>query len=155
MTAPLSSTSWMNVLLPDVNVLVYAFRSDAADHTKYRQWLDGVVNGDAYYACSDHVLSGFLRVVTHPRVFANPDPIDAALAFADAVRERPNCVRVAPGPGHWSIFSRLCDEAGAKGNLVPDAYLAALAIESGCEWITTDRDFSRFRGLRWRHPLDD
>jgi len=55
---------------------------------------------------------------------------------------------------HWEIFARLCAEGGVKGNLVPDAYLAALAIESGCEWITTDRDFSRFKGLRWRHPLE-
>jgi uncharacterized protein len=141
------------VLLPDVNVLVYAFRPDAADHTKYREWLDGVVNGQGAYACSDHVLSGFLRVVTHPRVFTKPDSVGDALTFATALREQPNCVRITPGPNHWSIFSRLCREAGAKGNLIPDAYFAAMAIESGCEWATTDRDFSRFRGLRWRHPL--
>ena len=58
-----------------------------------------------------------------------------------------------PGARHWAIFERLCKHAGAKGNLVADAYLAALAIERGCEWVTTDRDFSRFEGLKWRHPL--
>lgn len=73
-----------------------------------------------------------------------------ALAFAAQLREPPNCVPVAPGPRHWEIFRRLCTESGVKGNLVPDAYLAALAIESGCEWVTTDRDFGRFTGLRWR-----
>lgn len=99
------------------------------------------------------MLSGFVRVATHPRVFDPPAPAAAALAFADALRAQPNAVLVAPGPRHWIIFERLCLAAGAKGNLVPDAFLAALAIESGSEWITTDRDFSRFPGLRWRHPL--
>jgi len=75
------------------------------------------------------------------------------LAFADALRSQPNAVIVAPGPRHWEIFDRLCRHVEARGNLVPDAYLAALAIESGSEWITAVRDFSRFPGLRWRHPL--
>ena len=73
--------------------------------------------------------------------------------FAAALRDRSNAVLVAPGPRHWTIFERLCTESGARGNLVPDAYHAALAIESGSEWITTDRDYGRFPGLRWRHPL--
>jgi toxin-antitoxin system PIN domain toxin len=98
-------------------------------------------------------LSGFVRVATHPRIFDPPASTSAALAFADALRSQPNAVLVAPGSRHWEVFGRLCRAAGAKGNLVPDAYLAALAIESGSEWITTDRDFSRFAGLRWRHPL--
>ena len=101
------------------------------------------------------MLSGFVRVVTHPRVFDPPDTVAAALAFANAVRAQPTAVLVAPGERHWEIFERLCVGAGAKGNLVPDAYLAALAIESGSEFVTTDRDFSRFPGLRWRHPLSD
>lgn len=104
---------------------------------------------------ADLVLSGFVRVATHPRVFSPPAPIDEALAFAIALRSQPNAVAVAPGPRHWEIFERLCRTASAKGNLVPDAYLAALAIESGSEWISTDRDFSRFPGLRWRHPLTE
>ena len=76
-----------------------------------------------------------------------------ALTFAEQLRGQPNCVLVSPGTRHWEIFQRLCAEIDARGNMVPDAYLAALAIESGCEWISTDRDFSRFKGLRWRHPL--
>jgi predicted nucleic acid-binding protein len=70
------------------------------------------------------------------------------------LRSRPNCVPVAPGVRHWNIFINLCESVRAKGNLVPDAYFAALAIESGCEWITTDSDYARFSGLRWRHPFD-
>jgi uncharacterized protein len=100
------------------------------------------------------VLSGFARIVTHPRVFVPPSPIDDAFGFTDALREQPNAVVVSPGDRHWEIFRSLCKQVGARGNLVADAYLAALAIETGSEWITTDRDYARFAGLRWRHPLD-
>ncbi len=141
------------MILPDVNLLVYAHREDTENHAAYRDWLGGVVNADQAYGMSDLVLSGFVRVVTHPRVFREPSPIAAALRFANELLGQPHCVPVRPGPRHWGIFSRLCLESGAKGNLVPDAFLAALAVEAGCEWITTDRDFSRFKGLRWRHPL--
>jgi toxin-antitoxin system PIN domain toxin len=102
---------------------------------------------------SDLVLSAFLRIVTHPRIFKVPTAWEDALRFASEVRGQANCVVVIPGDLHWEIFTRLCRAAGVKGNLVPEAYLAALAIESGSEWITTDRDYSRFPGLRWRHPL--
>ena len=134
-------------------MLVYAFRVDAPQHAAYREWLDQLIQSHESYAVSDHVLSGFLRIVTHPRVFHPPAPLDAAMAFAEAVRAQPNAVPVAPGPRHWGIFRELCEAAGARGNLIPDAWLAALAIESGCEFVTTDRDFARFEGLRWRHPL--
>jgi toxin-antitoxin system PIN domain toxin len=99
------------------------------------------------------VLSGFIRVVTHPRVFEAPSSIRTALTFVDAIRYAQHAVLIEPGPRHFDLFARLCVEGAARGNLVADAYLAALAIESGCEWITTDRDFARFPGLRWRHPL--
>lgn len=139
--------------LVDVNVLVYAFREDVPRHAEYRAWLEALVAADEGYAVSDQVLAGFLRIVTHPRVFRPPAPLDTAQAFVAAVREQPNAVPVAPGRRHWEIFHRTCRESGAKGNLIPDAWLAALAIEQGCELITTDRDYARFPGLRWRHPL--
>ena len=141
------------MVLPDVNVLVYAHREDTAQHGACRRWLEGVLNGDEAYGVSELVLSGFLRIVTHPKVFTKPSGMQDALVFTDQLRDRPNCVLIEPGSRHWEIFRRLCTENGVKGNLVPDAYLAALAIESGCEWVTTDRDFSRFTGLRWRHPV--
>ena len=100
-------------------------------------------------------MSGFVRVVTHPRVFVQPSPLRVALGFAQALRSQPRCVPVRPGERHWAIFRELCTNAGAKGNLVPDACHAALAIETGSEWITTDRGLGRFPGLRWRHPLDE
>jgi uncharacterized protein len=143
------------MILIDVNVLVYAHRADAPNHAAFRSWLTAVVSGDEAFGMSDLVLSGFVRIVTHPRIFDPPSELADALAFCRDLRQQPNCVRVEPGPRHWEIFVRLCREHGAKGNLVADAYLAALALESGSEWITTDRDFARFAPLRWRHPLAD
>lgn len=141
------------MVLADVNVLVYAHREDTEHHAACRRWLEAAINGEERYGVSELVLSGFVRITTHPKVFASPSPVMAALEFAEQVREQPNAMLIEPGERHWSIFRRLCVEAKAKGNLVPDAYLAALAIEGGCEWITTDRDYSRFPGLRWRSPL--
>ncbi len=141
------------MVLLDVNVLVYAFRIDSPRHKQWRSWLEGLVNSSEPYAVADVVLAGFLRVVTHPKVFRFPTRVEDATAFAETLRGRANCLQVAAGPRHWEIFLDQCRRAGAKGNLVWDAYLAALAIESGSEWITADRDFSRFPGLRWRHPL--
>jgi toxin-antitoxin system PIN domain toxin len=141
------------MILPDVNVLVYAHREYAVDHPRYRQWLEEILQNGQPYGISDHVLSGFLRVVTHPRVFTPPSPIRSALDFVRQVREQPNRHAIAPGSRHWQIFTGLCQSLSAAGNLIPDIWLAALAIESGCEWITTDHDYERFPGLRWRHPL--
>lgn len=140
--------------LHDVNVLVYAHRSDAGDHSRYRTWLERALVTEPVFGVSEMVLGGFVRIVTHPRIFRDPTPLGNALAFATALRDHPHAIPVVPGQQHWEIFCRLCGTAGAKGNLVADAYLAALAIESGAEWITTDRDYARFPGLRFRHPLD-
>lgn len=142
------------MILCDVNVLVYAFREDAERHGEFRAWLDERVKSPEAFGVSDLVLGGVLRVLTHPRVFVPPTPLDKALAFVTALRSQPNCVLVQPGARHWEIFRDLCVRAGAKGNLIADAYHAALAIEHGCEWITTDGDYARFRGLRWRPPLE-
>jgi toxin-antitoxin system PIN domain toxin len=132
---------------------VYSHREDAPRHPAFREWLDATVSSDEAFGVSSLVLSGFLRVVTHPRIFAGPTPLDVALEFVAALRRQPNAVPVEPGLRHWEIFTQLCLGSEVTGNLVPDAYLAALAIESGSEWITTDRDYARFPGLRWRHPL--
>ena len=146
--------SWSRTLIfIDVNVLVYAHRKDVARHDEYAAWLKRVLNSESAFGISDLVLSGFVRVVTHRRVFADPTPLEVALRFVRSLRDRDNAVPVVPGARHWNIFERLCRDAEARGNLVADAYFAALAIESGVEWITTDRDFARFTGLRWRHPL--
>lgn len=140
------------MILPDVNVLINAFRTDTTDHVLCRNWLEGVVNGESRYGISPQVLSGVVRVATHPKVFARPSRLSETIEFCNFLLQQPHCAVIQPGDQHWSIFCRLCKEADARGNLVPDAWFAALAIESGCEWITLDRDYARFPGLRWRLP---
>ncbi len=141
------------MILIDVNVLVYAHRPDAVEHVKYHRWLQDVLNSGSTCGLSDVALSGVVRIVTHPRIFPDSTPLEIALGFVNHLREHPGCVLISPGERHWEIFTRLCKAAGAKGNLISDAYFAALAMESGAEWITADRDYARFPGLRWRHPL--
>lgn len=143
------------MLLFDVNVLIYAVEQRSPDHAKYREWLSQVLQHQEPFGVSELVLSGFLRICTNPRIFNTPWDVPRALDFVSRIRGAPNCVVVRPGPRHWELFVELCRRVGARGNLVPDAYLAALAIESGSEWVTTDRDYARFPELRWRHPLDD
>lgn len=141
------------MILIDVNVLVYAHRPDAEDHLRYRNWLDSALNSNTLFGISDLVLSAVVRIVTNHRIFAKPTPVNLALEFAESLREHEDCVLVSPGDKHWGIFRHLCQAVGARGNIVSDAFHAALAIESGAEWITADRDYARFPGLRWRHPL--
>jgi toxin-antitoxin system PIN domain toxin len=141
------------LILPDVNVLIYAFRVDSTDHSQYKNWLIELVNGDAAYGIAPQVLSSLARICTHPRIYREPSTIDEALAFCNALLEAPNATVISPQNRHWSIFQTLCARSKATGNLVPDAWLAALAIEAGCEWVTTDGDFARFEGLSWRRPF--
>ena len=137
----------------DVNVLVYAHREDAPGHSQYRRFLEGEINGGAPFALAGIVLSGFLRIVTHPKIFNPPTPLNEAILFANQLAQHPNAVFLKPSEKHWPAFIAACKQADAKGNLVPDAFIASLAIDSGCTLVTTDGDFSRFAGLRWRHPL--
>ena len=137
--------------LPDVNVLIYAHREDAPEHARYAAWLREVTASSEPFALSEIVLAGFIRLVTNKRIFDPPTPMDAAITFCRRLVTRPRAVTVRPTPRHWDVFVELCREI--EGPLVSDAYLAALAIEHGCELITADSDFARFAGLRWRHPL--
>jgi hypothetical protein len=141
------------VILPDVNVLIYAFRSDAERHVDYKRWLEGSINGATAFAISPQVLASLMRICTHPRVFVRPSSIESAFEFCRALLEHPNATVLTPGQRHWNLFERLCGQARATGNLLQDAWFAALAIEAGCEWITTDRDYARFEGLNWRPPF--
>lgn len=141
------------MFLMDVNVFVYAHREDTPDHLAYRQWLAFIINGDAGYGYSELVLSGFLRVVTHPRVFEIPSALSSAVRFANQVREGHHAVRVVPGPMHWKLFVQCIEQIDAKGNAIPDAYYAALAMEWNCTWVTTDKGFKRFKGLKAQHPF--
>ena len=142
------------MLLADVNAFIYAHRPESPRADEHREWLSEALQGQEPFGVSELVLSGFIRIVTNHRVYKEPTPPDVALAFCDAVLTAPSAMVLRPGSRHWSIFSQLCTTVGARGNLVPDAYLAALAIEHGASWVSTDRGFARFPGLRWRLPLE-
>lgn len=140
------------MVLLDVNVVVNAMREDAPRHDVAHRYVDDLRRAPEPFGLSDLVLSGALRVLMHPRVFAPPTPSAVARDFVRALRATPNVILVAPGARHWSIFESLLEHSGATGNLVADAWHAALAIEHGCEWVSDDTDFARFPGLRWRRP---
>ena len=140
------------MILPDVNVLIYAFRRDMTQHAVCRRWLADVVEGDARFGLSPSVLGAVVRITTNPRAYKMPSPIEEAFGFCDDLLGQPHCQIVEPGERHWDIFKRLCVETDTRGPRVSDAWFAALAIECGCEWITMDRDFARFPGLTWRVP---
>ena len=138
------------MVLCDVNIYVYAFRTDTHRNTSAYEWLQDTINSPSDFGYCDLALSGFLRIVTHPKVFKNPDTVETALSFVEQIRTRPNAIPICPEERHWSIFRSLCLETQLKGNLIPDAWFAALAIEHGCEWVTVDRDYTRFPGLKTR-----
>src|SRR2546429_3659368 len=141
------------MLLPDVNVVLYAARTDAVNHQKYYQWLDNAFASNQV-VLADIVIAGFVRILTNRKAFPLPTPIETAFSHIENLIAQPSCVRLQPAEHHWSIFKDLCKSADVKAAMVTDAWLAAIAIEHGCELITTDRDFARFKGLKWRHPLD-
>jgi toxin-antitoxin system PIN domain toxin len=143
------------MMLVDMNVMVYAHRRDAERHLEYKAWMQAMVNGPEPYAVADFAVTGMVRVVTDRRYYREAaSTITDALAFADEIRNQPHARVISPGPKFWSLFSNLCRQTDARAKLIPDAYLAALALEHGCEVVTADQDFRRFPGLRWRHPLN-
>ena len=139
---------------PDVNVLVSAFREDAVHHERCRAWLVEALSSRDRIGLSELALSGVLRVLTHPRVFHPPTPGAAAIAFVDALLAQPRSTTLRPGGGHWRIFRGMAATLRLTGNRLPDAYHAALAIENGCEWVTLDRGFAIYPGLRTVNLLD-
>lgn len=141
------------MILPDINVLVYAARDDSPDCARYRSWLETVLLGPEPVAVVSPVVAGFVRVVTNPRVFSRPSTLDAALGFVDAVLAAPAAVEPALSERLGGVLADVCRRAGATADRVPDAYLAAIALDLDAELVTADRGFARFEGLRWRHPL--
>lgn len=142
------------MMLVDTNVLIYAHRHEVDRHDEYREWLRALIAGPQPYAVSDFAVNGLIRIVTDQRLYKSATPTRVALDFAARIRNQPHAVVVSPGSRFWGIFEELCTRPDARGKLIPDAYLAALAIENACEFVTTDTDFRKFPGLRWRHPLN-
>jgi toxin-antitoxin system PIN domain toxin len=142
------------MLLPDVNVLLAGFRADHVHHRPARTFLDAALGNDEVVGLSDVALASVVRLATNTRVFVRPDTVAAVLDYLDALVEAPAQI-VRAGATHWARFAELSRELQLRGNLVPDAYLAALALEQGARLVTFDRGFGRFPGLRWRCLLDE
>jgi uncharacterized protein len=140
------------VILPDVNVMIYAFRSDANHHAVSRRWLETLLQSQSRFGLSKLVLSALVRITTNVGYYGGASSLDDAFGFCADLTAHPNCLLVEPGARHWAIFERLCRETDTTGPRITDAWFAALAIEHGCEWITFDRDFARFPGLKWSVP---
>ncbi|MES0490857.1 MAG: TA system VapC family ribonuclease toxin [Leptospirales bacterium] len=139
----------------DVNILVYAHRADSPDHAFYKKWLLNVINSRTSFAVNDTIFSGFLRIITHRKIFKTPSTFEHGEQFVKVLREHPNAMPIIPDDDHWFIFTELCKKYQCSGNLVPDAYIAALAMGSGCTLATADRDFDRFKKLKVVHPFDE
>jgi toxin-antitoxin system PIN domain toxin len=144
------------VILPDVNVLVYAFRGEMRDHERYESWLTDVLAGSEELALHDTVLAGFTRLVTNRRIFADPAPTSTAMDFVARVRGAKRARWLPSANETWDKMSDLArGDSGIRGDLVPDAHLAALALAHGCTLATADRGFARFAGLTYFDPVKD
>lgn len=141
------------MILPDINLLIYAHNTVAPHHAASRQWWTDCLNGDEPVALPWIVSSGFIRLTTHPRVLEAPLSAAAAVKHVETWLERPNVLVVEPGKSFGSHFFRYLKQLGTAGNLTTDAYLAALAVEHQAELQSNDTDFHRFEGLRWRNPI--
>ena len=138
--------------LPDVNVLIYAFRRDTEQHQLCRSWLERTILGESQFGVSQLTLSAVVRIATNPRIFAEPSSMEETFAYCSDIMGQPHCELIEPGDRHWQIFEELCKKSGVRGPRVSDAWFAALAVERGCTWISCDRDYARFPGLDWREP---
>lgn len=140
------------MLLLDVNVLLAAHRYDHPHHASVRPWFDALVGEGDDFAVPDGVWASFLRLATNHRIFPVATPLADAFAFLEATCAQPGHVRLGPGRRHLVLLRRLCEEADATGDLVPDAVLGAIAVEHGCGIATLDRDFARFASVRHLRP---
>jgi len=140
------------LFLLDVNVVLAAHRDDHPHHALVRGWFDTVLAGDEPFAVPMLVWASFLRLATNRRIFEIPTPRAEAFRFVEATCAQPLHLSIAPGPRHLLVLRRLCDEADALGDLIPDAVIAAVAAEHGCEVVTLDRDFARFPSVPHRRP---
>jgi toxin-antitoxin system PIN domain toxin len=142
------------MILVDANLLIYAVDQDAPLHAAAKSWWETTISGSETIGLSWIVILAFLRLTTRPNLFPRPLPIEAAFDLVDSWLEQPSVTVVHPGPRHARMLRDLLLPAGTGGNLTSDAHLAALALEHGAELCSSDRDFARFRQLKWRDPLD-
>lgn len=138
--------------VPDVNLIVHAYRHDSPEHGWAAAWLQEQVNAAEPLGLPGSVIAAHVRICTNRRIYNEPTPLEVALDQIDRLLQHPGVTRISAGPRHWKILSSLCRDADARGNLISDAALAAIAIEHDATFVTLDRDFARFPGLRWEVP---
>jgi uncharacterized protein len=141
------------MLIPDVNLLVYAYNSDAPDHARARRWWEDALSGTNTVGLPWVVLLGFFRIMTSRRILIRPLTADRTLGHLRSWIEQPQSFILQPGPRHLDLLQSLSAAAGVSGELTTDLHLAALAIEHQAELHSNDSDFGRFSGLRWVNPL--
>jgi uncharacterized protein len=142
------------VILPDVNLLLYAYNRDADQHEAAARWLESTLAGPEPFALTWTTILGFLRMSTNPRMFPNPMTAGEAISVVNGWLQHPAVALLEIGERHWEILQRMIVLGNVSGPLITDAHLAALAVEHGVTLCTTDRDFARFPGLRWQNPLE-
>ena len=141
------------MIIPDANLLLYAYNTASEEHTKAREWLEAVLSGSEPVGLCWPVILAFLRIATNPRILPRPlSRTEATVVVADWL-EQPQTIILLPAENHWTILQRMLSQGKASGALISDAHLAALAIEHGATLYTTDRDFTRFPGLKFENPL--
>lgn len=140
------------MILLDVNVVVAAQRDDHPQHGVVRPWFDALVEGGQWFGAPATVWASAVRLTTNRRIFVNPASPEEAFAFVRAVQAQPGYQAIEPGPRHLDVFEAVCTAGNARADLVPDAFLAAVAIENAATIASFDRDFARFDGLDWFVP---
>ena len=143
------------MIVPDVNLLVYAVNLNAPQHERARSWLESALSGSEPVGLPWLVLVAFLRLTTNKRVFELPLTATQALDLVTGWLSQPCALALNPGERHWLILSRLLLRAGTAGNLTNDAHLAAIAIEHNARLYSADNDFRRFADLNFENPLDE
>ncbi len=141
------------MILLDANILLYAYDRESSRHDAARRWVEGVLSGDEAVGFPLVTLIAFVRIATNPAVYRRPLTPARAVEIVSSWLARPNVSVAAPSERHWAILADTLERGQARGPLVVDAHLAALAIEHGATLASTDRDFARFPGLRFRDPL--
>ncbi|HEY5791974.1 MAG TPA: type II toxin-antitoxin system VapC family toxin [Chthoniobacterales bacterium] len=141
------------MILPDVNLLIYAHNVRAPHHSQALDWWNECLAGPNGVALAWVAILGFVRICTHPKTFERPLAVAEATGRVEEWLSLPHVQLIHPSPNHFQKWSELLRQLGTAGNLTTDAHLAALAIERGLILHTTDADFSRFPGLKWKNPL--
>jgi toxin-antitoxin system PIN domain toxin len=142
------------VIIPDVNILVYAYNADAKNHRAAKEWWEKTLSQRQIVGLPWVTILGFIRISTQRRIINHPMFPQDAIKHVRSWLALPNVDVISPGDEHADILFQLIEDAGTAGDLTTDAHLAALAIEHSGQLVSTDADFARFRGLRWFNPTE-